>query len=45
MASVRTASNGKLVKLFDKPKSEFYWYDFTARGCRYRGSNPENEGS
>src|SRR5713101_5910773 len=31
----------KLVKLFRKPKSKFYWYDFTVRGRRYRGSTGE----
>jgi len=29
------------VKLFKKPKSKFYWYDFTVRGRRYRGSTQE----
>jgi integrase len=29
------------VKLFKKPKSKFYWYDFTVRGQRYRGSTNE----
>jgi len=29
------------VKLFKKPKSRFYWYDFTVRGRRYRGSTQE----
>jgi hypothetical protein len=33
------------VKLFRKPKSKskskFYWYDFTVRGRRYRGSTQE----
>jgi hypothetical protein len=27
--------------LFRKAKSKFYWYDFTVRGCRYRGSTQE----
>jgi hypothetical protein len=31
------------VKLFKKPKSKFYWYDFTVRGCRYRGSTQETK--
>jgi len=31
------------VKLFRKPKSKFYWYDFTVRGCRYRGSTQETK--
>ena len=29
------------MKLFKKTKSRFYWYDFTARGRRYRGSTQE----
>lgn len=29
------------MKLFKKPKSKFYWYDFTVRGRRYRGSTQE----
>ena len=35
IASVRAARR-KLVKLFRKPNSRFYWYDFTVRGHRYR---------
>src|SRR5215469_7204855 len=31
----------KLVKLFKKRKSTFYWYDFTVRGERFRGSTKE----
>jgi integrase len=31
------------VKLFKKPKSRFYWYDFTVRGRRYRGSTQETK--
>ena len=31
------------MKLFKKPNSKFYWYDFTARGCRYRGSTQETK--
>jgi hypothetical protein len=31
------------VKLFRKPKSKFYWYDFTVRGRRYRGSTQETK--
>lgn len=31
----------KLVKLFKKKTSKFYWYDFTVRGERYRGSTKE----
>src|SRR5215467_2949296 len=40
--SVR-AVRRKLVKLFKKPKSKFYWYDFTVRGSRYRGSTQETK--
>ena len=29
------------MNLFKKPKSRFYWYDFTVRGRRYRGSTQE----
>ena len=29
------------MKLFKKPKSKFYWYDFTVRGRRYRASTQE----
>ncbi len=42
VASVRAARR-KLVKLFRKPKSKFYWYDFTVRGRRYRGSTQETK--
>jgi len=31
------------VKLFKKPKSQFYWYDFTVRGRRYRASTQETK--
>jgi hypothetical protein len=31
------------VKLFKKPKSKFYWYDFAVRGRRYRGSTQETK--
>ena len=31
------------MKLFRKPKSKFYWYDFTVRGQRYRGSTQETK--
>ena len=31
------------MKLFRKPKSKFYWYDFTVRGHRYRGSTQESK--
>jgi site-specific recombinase XerD len=42
VASVRAARR-RLVKLFRKPKSKFYWYDFTVRGSRYRGSTRETK--
>jgi hypothetical protein len=42
VASVRAARR-KLVKLFKKLKSKFYWYDFTVRGRRYRGSTQETK--
>jgi integrase len=29
------------VKIFLKPKSKYFWYDFTVRGERYRGSTKE----
>jgi len=29
------------VELFRKDKSKYYWYDFTVRGQRYRGSTKE----
>jgi len=31
------------VKLFRKKKSKFFWYDFTVRGQRYRGSTEETK--
>jgi site-specific recombinase XerD len=31
------------VTLFRKQKSKFYWYDFTVRGHRYRGSTNETK--
>ena len=31
------------MKLFRKPKSKFYWFDFTERGRRYRGSTQETK--
>ena len=31
------------MKLFKKSKSKFYWYDFTMRGHRYRGSTQETK--
>lgn len=31
------------MKLFKKPRSSFYWYDFTVRGQRYRGSTGETK--
>ena len=42
VASVRAARR-KLVRLFRKTKSKFYWYDFTVRGSRYRGSTQETK--
>jgi hypothetical protein len=33
----------ELVKLFKKSKSRFYWFDFTVRGQRYRGSTGETK--
>ena len=33
----------ELVKLFRKSKSRFYWFDFTMRGQRYRGSTGETK--
>ena len=42
VTSVRAARR-KLVKLFKKPKSKFYWYDFTLRGRRYRVSTQETK--
>ena len=32
---------GDLVELFRKNKSKYFWYDFTVRGERYRGSTKE----
>jgi hypothetical protein len=32
---------GDLVKLFRKSRSKYYWYDFTVRDERYRGSTKE----
>lgn len=32
---------GDLVKLFRESKSKYYWYDFTVRDERYRGSTKE----
>jgi hypothetical protein len=31
------------VKLFKKANSKSYWYDFTVRGRRYRGSTQETK--
>jgi hypothetical protein len=31
------------VKLFRKPNSKFYWFDFTVRGRRYRASTQETK--
>jgi hypothetical protein len=33
----------RLVKLFKKANSRFYWFDFTVRGQRYRGSTRETK--
>lgn len=33
----------RLVKLFKKRKSRFYWFDFTIRGQRHRGSTGETK--
>src|SRR5215469_13171529 len=33
----------KLVELLRKKNSKFFWYDFTVRGQRYRGSTKETE--
>src|SRR5439155_13737992 len=33
----------KLVTLFKKTKSQFYWFDFTVRGQRYRRSTGETK--
>lgn len=32
---------GDLVELFRRKQSKYYWYDFTVRGKRYRGSTKE----
>ena len=32
---------GDLVELFRKKQSKYYWYDFTVRGERHRGSTKE----
>jgi hypothetical protein len=42
VASVRAARR-KLLKLFRKANSRLYWYDFTVRGHRYRGSTQETK--
>jgi hypothetical protein len=42
-ASFRAGTKEELVKLFKKPKSKFYWYDFTVRGRRYRASTQETK--
>src|SRR5215471_7525341 len=42
VASVQAARR-KLVKLIKKPKSNFYWYDLTVRGRRYRASSKETK--
>ena len=40
---IHTLREGYFNKLFKKPKSKFYWYDFTVRGRRYRGSTQETK--
>jgi hypothetical protein len=35
------AARRKHVKLFKKANSKFYWFDFTVRGRRYRGSTQQ----
>lgn len=42
VASVRAARR-KLVKLFRKPNSKFYWYDFTVRGPSLPWVNSRNK--
>ena len=42
VASVREVME-ELVKLFRKLKRRFYWFDFTVRGQRYRGSTGETK--
>src|ERR1700757_1843454 len=42
VTSVRAARR-KLVKLFRKSNSKFYWNDFTVRGHRYRASTEETK--
>jgi len=37
------AAGRKVVKIFKKQKSRFYWFDFTVRGQRYRGSTGETK--
>ena len=37
------AAMEELVKIFKKAKSRFYWFDFTVRGQRYRGSTGETK--
>lgn len=37
------AAMEEFVKLFKKAKSRFYWFDFTVRGHRYRGSTGETK--
>lgn len=31
----------RLVEIFLKPKSKYFWYDLTVRGGRFRGSTKE----
>jgi hypothetical protein len=39
----RAGSKEETRELFKKPKSKFYWYDFTVRGRRYRASTQETK--
>jgi integrase len=43
MSCFRGAAMEELVKIFKKAKSRFYWFDFTIRGQRYRGSTGETK--
>ena len=37
----RAGSKEETREALKKPKSKFYWYDFTVRGRRYRASTKE----
>ena len=37
------AAMEELVNIFKKANSRFYWFDFTVRGHRYRGSTGETK--